>query len=266
MAEKGTFVGEVQRAGRRFWGLPNKVKWPVMIVGAFVLIGLIGSMGGAEEDEPETLASADDAETRETDKSTNTPKPTNTSKPTETPKPPTNTPTPAPPTATPPPPGYTFGSGKKLVGSEVVAGATYRTRSGNGSCYWERLSGLGGTLGEIEANDNTSGPAVVTILESDVAFNSARCGTWTQDLSAITEDPNAPFEGDGTYIVGVDIAAGVWRSDGTGSCYWERQSGFSGGGVDDIIANDNSDGPTIVQISASDKGFKSSRCGTWTKQ
>jgi hypothetical protein len=180
---------------------------------------------------------------------------------TPTPKP---TATPAPPTATPEPPGFSFGSGKKLVGSDI-AYATYRTRSASSGCYWERLRGLGGTFGEIVANDNTNGPAVVTIMSGDAAFNSSRCARWTQDLSPITSDPNAPFPGEGTYIVGVDISPGLWKSDGLGSCYWQRLSNFSGSLLGAIIANDNADGPTIVRIGVADKGFSSSRCGTWTK-
>lgn len=176
------------------------------------------------------------------------------------------TPTPVPPTPTPTlPPGYQFGSGNRQVGSEVVAGATYRTRKGSDGCYWERLSGFGGTLAEIEANDNTDGPAVVTIGAGDVGFNSRRCATWTQDLSPITAGGDEPF-GEGTYFVGVDINPGLWKSDGNGSCYWARLRGFSGT-ISDIIANDNVDGPALVQIGAGDKGFiAGSRCGTWRRQ
>ena len=164
----------------------------------------------------------------------------------------------------PEPAGYSFGSGKKLVGSDLQV-ATYRTREPAGrNCYWERLSGLGGTLGDVIANENMSGPAVVTIGPGDVAFNSTGCPRWTQDLSPVTKSPTDPF-GEGNYIVNVDIAPGVWKSSATsGNCYWQRESGFSGT-LSDVIANDNSTGGTIVEISASDKGFNSSGCGTWTK-
>lgn len=43
-----------------------------------------------------------------------------------------------------------------------------------------------------------------------------------------------------------------------------RMSGF-GGSPSDIIANDNTDFPSIITIAASDKGFKSQNCGTWTQ-
>jgi hypothetical protein len=47
-------------------------------------------------------------------------------------------------------------------------------------------------------------------------------------------------------------------------CYYARLSGF-GHTVGDILANDSTDGQAVVTIAASDKGFESTRCGTWTK-
>ncbi len=182
------------------------------------------------------------------------PKQSNTPKQTSPPRS-TSTPTRASP------PAISFGDGMKIVGADIPPG-TYRGK-GSGSCYWERLSGFGGTLGEIIANDDAVGPSVVTIAGTDKGFNSSRCGTWTQDLSPITSSPTVPF-GDGTFIVNKDIAPGTWRSSSSGSCYWERLRGF-GGTLHDIIANDNTTGGAVVTIAASDAGFSSSRCGTWTK-
>lgn len=68
----------------------------------------------------------------------------------------------------------------------------------------------------------------------------------------------------GTKLVGgTGIAPGRYVSTTASSCYWERLRGFSGQ-LSDIIANDNPPGShVIVDISASDSGFNSSRCGTW---
>lgn len=68
------------------------------------------------------------------------------------------------------------GDGIYLVGKDVNPG-TYRN-SGGSNCYWMRSSGTSGDFGEILANGNESGPAVVTIQDSDVAFTTKRCGTW----------------------------------------------------------------------------------------
>jgi len=170
--------------------------------------------------------------------------------------------TPRPPTATPMPSKPHFGDGTYQVGKDIQPG-TYRTRVGSPGCYYERLKGFSGDLSDIIANDNTDAPAVVTIAASDAGFHSERCGTWTQDLSQITQSKTS--FGDGIYIVGTDLEPGTYKNSGGQGCYWARLSGF-GGTLDEIKANGNTDTSTIVTIVASDKGFQSNRCGTWTKQ
>jgi len=154
-----------------------------------------------------------------------------------------------------------FEDGNFIVGTDIEPG-TYRTRKASSGCYYSRLSGFGGSLDEIISNENTDSPAVVTIADTDKGFKSNRCGLWTQDLSAITEDETT--FGDGIFIVGTDIEPGTYKSTGGQSCYYSRLSGF-GGSLGEIISNENTDSSAIVTIASSDKGFKSSRCGTWTK-
>ncbi len=86
------------------------------------------------------------------------------------------TPTTQPTTATYP----QFGDGTFVVGKDIQPG-TYRTREASSGCYYARLSGFGGTLGEIIANNNTDAPAIVTIAATDKGFESTRCGTWTKE-------------------------------------------------------------------------------------
>src|SRR5581483_3114553 len=165
--------------------------------------------------------------------------------PTTAPPPPTTAPPPTPPAARPPPPATAppppppskaFGDGTFVVGSDIRPG-TYRASRPSSFCYWERLSGFGGTLDEIIANEaSSSGPELVTIAASDAGFTSRGCGGWSADLSPITASPDSPF-GDGKFLVGVDIAPGTWRSNGAENCYWERLAGF-GGTLEDIVAND----------------------------
>lgn len=77
---------------------------------------------------------------------------------------------------TPPEPATTFTDGTHMVGSDIQPG-TYRNE-GNETCYWARLSGFGGTVEDIIANDNPRGQGFVTIGADDVAFKSQLCGTW----------------------------------------------------------------------------------------
>ena len=159
-------------------------------------------------------------------------------------------------------PAATFGDGTFHVGAGIQPG-TYRTRvAAPLGCYWERLSGFGGTIDEVIANDFTAGTSVVTIAPTDAGFSSSRCGTWTTDLSPIVL-PGAAFS-EGTFIVGTDLAPGTYQSSSSVSgCYWARLSGFSGA-LDDIIANDFTDAPAIVTISPTDVGFQTNDgCGSW---
>ena len=159
------------------------------------------------------------------------------------------------------PPSRTFRDGLRKVGSGIAPG-TYRTRERSPGCYWARLAGFSGELGDLIANGNEMGAAVVTIRPSDQGFESRSCGTWTSDLSSVTSAVDDPF-GDGKWIVGTDIAPGTWRAAAPETCYWARLRGFSGG-LGDLIANDNGNG--VVTITGSDRGFSSQRCGLWTKE
>lgn len=66
---------------------------------------------------------------------------------------------------------------------------------------------------------------------------------------------------DGTYVVGVDIDPGTWRTGGQPNCYWARLRTLN---TSDIINNNSSDGPQVVEIAASDKAFLTEHCGAWT--
>ena len=154
-----------------------------------------------------------------------------------------------------------FGDGTYQVGTDIQPG-TYRTRVGSPNCYWERLKNFTGGLNSILANNNTNAPAIVTIRPTDAGFNSQGCGTWTKDLSAITASRTS--FGAGAYIAGTDIESGTYRNSGGNNCYYERLRDFTGS-MNSIIANGNTNNPTIVTIAPTDAGFQSLNCGTWTK-
>lgn len=169
---------------------------------------------------------------------------------------------PPPTTTTTLPPSASFGSGTWIVGSEVPAG-TYRNSGGSG-CYWARLSGFGGTLDEIIANNFDDVINIVTISPTDRGFESSGCGTWRNNFGTRTSSPTAAHGG-GHFVIGTEVAAGTWRnSTSTNSCYWERLRGYSGQ-LADIISNNFSYSIQTVTISSSDVGFYASgSCGTWT--
>ncbi|HEY2846177.1 MAG TPA: hypothetical protein VGI80_00065, partial [Pyrinomonadaceae bacterium] len=68
----------------------------------------------------------------------------------------------------------------------------------------------------------------------------------------------------GSQIVGKDIQPGTYRTRaGTPSCSWTRKSGFTGD-PSEALATATPQGPAVVTIKATDKGFDSTGCGMWT--
>ena len=176
--------------------------------------------------------------------------------------------------------------GTWLVGDEIPPG-TYSAEGGD-LCYWARLNGFSGELGDIIANNVGAGKQVAEIMSADAGFSSGGCGTWTRATSPdpiattgpaptttnmpspepdTTTGPTAtttsePGFGDGTWIVGTDVAPGIYAAVGGSLCYWSRLNGF-GGSLGEIIANEVSAGRTVVEIEPDDQGFETNGCGDW---
>jgi hypothetical protein len=68
-----------------------------------------------------------------------------------------------------------YGNGTHIVNQGFVPGLYFSV--GN-SCYWERLSGLGGGLDELLASAGVPGPTEVVVPPTDAAFRSFGCGAW----------------------------------------------------------------------------------------
>ncbi len=168
-------------------------------------------------------------------------------------------------TTTRPPTYTTFGPGTHRVGIDIPAG-TYRNSGDLSGCYWERLSGFGGTFDDIIANNFTNVRQIVEVKASDAGFKpDGDCGQWSSDLRP-AKAPTAGFGG-GTWQVPSEVSPGLWRNTPSeAGCYWERLDGFSGE-FDDTIANDfiSDKASTIVRVEASDTGFGVDEdCGAWT--
>ena len=133
-------------------------------------------------------------------------------------------------------PGQPFGPGAYFVGTEIAPGRYYARPDTDAlstqQCRWQRLRE--GADGFEESGRAWGAPAVVDIAESDTAFHSENCGTWTTDLTP-SATPGQPF-GDGWFLAGPEIAPGRYRAKDAGApgCVWRRLRGF--GGTDgDII-------------------------------
>jgi hypothetical protein len=90
---------------------------------------------------------------------------------------------------------------------------------------------------------------------------SAAAPTTTSEMPSV----NGPF-GDGTYLVGHELAAGTYRTDGSGgSCYWERLRDTSGE-FSAIISNQAVSGPSTMTVRGSDEAVRFSGGCTWTRR
>ncbi len=157
---------------------------------------------------------------------------------------------------------FTFTNGTRLVGSQVLPGRYRSVNPGTASCYWARLRNLTGQ-GDIIANDFGSGPRLLEVLPTDLAIESSGCAPWAEIIGPVTSSPTAAFT-DGMYLVGVDVAPGTWRSDGTGTgCYWARLRNING--TSDIIANNLQTAPAVVTVLPSDLAISVSGCGRWSR-
>ena len=169
-------------------------------------------------------------------------------------------------------PGEPFTGGTYLVDTDLPPGR-YRatTVDPRYSCYWARLSGFGGTESDLIASSEFLGTSFIVEIEpSDAGFSTdPDCGAWLPDTGTPVRSVSEPL-GAGVYYVGTEIAPGRYRATspfGEASCRWWRLGGFSG--TPDNVLGSYELGRIfarsfIVDIGATDAGFASTRCGSWT--
>lgn len=115
------------------------------------------------------------------------------------------------------------------------------------------------------SNTQVRGPGSEVTIDRNPSLLYRGCATTAP--TPPTPEPADVIDNDGTYLVGTDIQPGRWRSDGGTDgmdCYWKRLSSLNGG-IDDIIQNNLSGGPQVVQIQPSDKAFVTAHCQVWHK-
>ena len=152
----------------------------------------------------------------------------------------------------------TLGNGSATVG-------LWHTAGGDG-CFWARRDAVGNTI----ANDIGDGPRYAEVLPGDAYFETDGCQPWVQGDGPYDPKygltPAGQLPGDGQWRVNAEIPPGTYTASQPLDCYWARLNSFRGtddiNGPNTIIDNDFSG---AVTIQASDVGFESARCGTWTK-
>ena len=104
--------------------------------------------------------------------------------------------------------------------------------------------------------------AVLLLMAVSSGIASAQQETPTASPTAAAELPLAAIP-DGTWMVGNEVAAGIYSAQGGAECSWKRLSGFSGAS-EDTIATGSGAVRLIVEIVPTDRGFSTSGCGQWT--
>ena len=168
-----------------------------------------------------------------------------------------------------------FDDGTYIVNRDIAAG-TYIAQATEGeTCYWSRMIGFDGDFFNRINIYSSKGQAIATIRESDAGFRSFGCGTWRK-LSADYAQQNALFTpekgdanlltrfSDGTFRVGIDIAAGRYVSIDADhpNCRWRRLNDFTW--TNGVVVETIASGIKIVDIAESDVGFASVGCGEWS--
>jgi len=129
--------------------------------------------------------------------------------------------------------------------------------------------------GDISAAQSSAAAAAASAaaVSADAAARQAEMDTREAALvaregavAATEQQIAANTVGPGTFVVGVDMQPGTYRTDAavSSSCYWAIL--VSGTNGDDIVENDIPGGgfPTVTVSEGQD--FKSNRCGNWVRQ
>lgn len=128
--------------------------------------------------------------------------------------------------------------------------------------------GIGiGSASTTPAGPSASDLAAAEQFRQMLAPNPSSSGSLPASIP-VAPDPVVPAGpatafADGTFVVGSDIEPGTYKANPAGQCYWARLSSTSS--ESDIIANHLAGGLTTVTISASDKAFVSTDCGSWAR-
>jgi hypothetical protein len=156
-----------------------------------------------------------------------------------------------------------FDEGTWLIGQDIKPG-TYRPVAAiESECYWE-IDKAGTNGNDIIANDNAKGGFPILTLKVGQEVTNNGCGTFEKiDLATVTGQHLSSF-GDGTWLVGLDIKAGNYKTIANVSgmsCYWEIDTANSN--QQDIIANDNVSGGFARVTLKNGQIVTSGDCGTF---
>jgi hypothetical protein len=121
----------------------------------------------------------------------------------------------------------------------------------------------------MSSGDDKTGIAATATMQATAPMQDTSTMNQTTKADATSQKKSDGISGDGTWMIPSDVKPGNYKAtvpSKSYGCYWARLSGTSGE-LNDIIANgtETAGTPVLVTIGASDKAFKTSRCGAWTR-
>ncbi|MET7797894.1 hypothetical protein [Streptomyces decoyicus] len=134
--------------------------------------------------------------------------------------------------------------------------------------------GLGAAVGsgndggkKTEAKPGPTVTVTVTAKTAKARAEKSKSGAKPVERAEAPAAPDATV-GQGSYLVGEDIAAGTYKTGGPAAsdvplCYWARAKDSSGE-MDSIIANGTPQGPARVTVNKGET-FETNGCKEWTK-
>ncbi|MBR8740789.1 hypothetical protein DSY14_03455 [Nocardiopsis sp. MG754419] len=135
------------------------------------------------------------------------------------------------------------------------------------------LALMGGCMAALSGDTTAAPPAATSTPDTDEAAVEETEDEPVEEAAAEepAEEESSSTIGNGVHQVGSDISPGVYTTDGPDPdsimpmCYYARLSGLSGE-LDDIITNNNIEGPGTVEVSEGDAALELSGGCEWTLQ
>lgn len=84
-----------------------------------------------------------------------------------------------------------------------------------------------------------------------------------EESLAALDQPRPTIPGDGTYLVGVDVEPGLYRTQASGDCAWVRRDGVDA--ASEVLASGGGVGQVYAEVLVGDFAFTATNCGAWQK-
>jgi hypothetical protein len=115
----------------------------------------------------------------------------------------------------------------------------------------------------------TSGSTTKTVTQA-VTTTETETVTNTKTVKKVVrvkvkpKGPAGEIPGDGTFLVGKEVAVGTYRASAasSGNCYWARLKDLDDT-INSIIANDNTSGPALLHVASTDYAIETTGCETF---